>query len=363
MAKSSSLIPRGEIRRILVVKPSSIGDVVHALPTVAALRRGFPGAFLAWMVEEEAADIVSGNPHLDEVIVSSRKRWERELKQGSLCLSALREMWEFVKILRAREFDLVIDLQGLLKSAIPSFLSGAPYRLGYSRAREMSHIFLTHKISVDNGTMHAVDRYLTVLQTLGISAEEREFAIALDPRDEERITDLLARGGAQLGAPAVVLHAPARWQSKRWPEEGFAKLGDLLASRSGARIILTGGPGDRGQAEAIAGMMLIKPVVLAGRTSLKELCCLLKRVDLLVTCDSGPMHIAAAMGTPAVALFGPTDPRRTGPYGIGHRVLQRQMDCVPCLKRTCPDNLCLKEMPVEKVFCAAEEVLKERMRS
>lgn len=358
--KSSPSIPRERIKRILVVKPSSIGDVVHALPAVAALRRGFPDAFLAWMVEEEAADIVVGNPHLDEVIVSSRKRWGGELKQGSLRFSALREMWEFLKMLRTRRFDLVIDLQGLLKSGIPSFLSGAPYRLGYLEAREMSHIFLTHKVSVDNGKMHSVDRYLAILPVLGISAGEKDFSIATTPRDEERMASLLESHGVQPGEIQIVLNAPTRWPSKRWPQEKFAELGDLLASRLGARIILTGGRADVAIVEEIASLMVARPVVLAGKTSLKELCSLVKHVDLMVTCDSGPMHIAAAMGTPTVTLFGPTDPLRTGPYGMGHRVLQQRMDCIPCFKRSCPENRCLREIPVQQVFCAAEEALKSR---
>lgn len=358
--KSSPLIPRERIKRILVVKPSSIGDVVHALPAVAALRRGFPDSFLAWMVEEEAADIVVGNPHLDEVIVSSRKRWGGELKQGSLRFSALREMWEFLKMLRTRRFDLVIDLQGLLKSGIPSFLSGAPYRLGYLEAREMSHIFLTHKVSVDNGKMHSVDRYLAILPVLGISVGEKDFSIATTPRDEERRASLLESHGVQPGEIQIVLNAPTRWPSKRWPQEKFAELGDLLASRLGARIILTGGRADVAIVEEIASLMVARPVVLAGKTSLKELCSLVKHVDLMVTCDSGPMHIAAAMGTPTVTLFGPTDPLRTGPYGMGHRVLQQRMECIPCFKRSCPENRCLREIPVQEVFCAAEEVLKSR---
>jgi ADP-heptose:LPS heptosyltransferase len=156
----------------------------------------------------------------------------------------------------------------------------------------------------------------------------------------------------------VILNAPARWPSKSWPKESFAELGDQLASRIGAKIILTGGRADRSLVEEIASQMRTRPLVAAGRTTLKELCALFRKVDLVITCDSGPMHIAAALGTRTVALFGPTDPRRTGPYGMGHRVLQKQMDCVPCFKRRCPDNRCLKEITVEEVGEAAAEILR-----
>jgi lipopolysaccharide heptosyltransferase I len=328
------------------------------LPAVAALRHGFPDSFLAWMVEEEASDIVSGNPHLDEVIVSSRKRWRRELKQKSRRLHALREMWEFLRLLRSREFDLVIDLQGLLKSGIPIFLSGAPYRIGFSQAREMSHIFLTHRVFVDNGSMHSVDRYLEVPRSLGISVTEKEFSITIPERDAEAMADLMRIHGIGPEDRKVILNAPARWPSKSWPKESFAELGDQLASRIGAKIILTGGRADRSLVEEIASQMRTRPLVAAGRTTLKELCALFRKVDLVITCDSGPMHIAAALGTRTVALFGPTDPRRTGPYGMGHRVLQKQMDCVPCFKRRCPDNRCLKEITVEEVGEAAAEILR-----
>jgi len=358
MAKPHSSIPRERIERILVVKPSSLGDVVHALPAVAALRHGFPDAFLAWMVEEETAGIVAGNPHLDEVIVSSRKRWRREMKQGSSRLSALREAWEFLKVLRTRRFDLVIDLQGLLKSAIPSFLSGAPFRLGYARAREMSPLFLTHKVSVDHRSMHAVDRYLEITRFLGLAVGEPEFYIAVSPREKEAARGLLREGGIAAGETTVILNAPTRWQSKRWPNDRFAELGDRLSCCLQARIILTGGREDRGLAGEIACRMHRPSVVVAGRTNLKELCALLKEVDLMITCDSGPMHIAAALGTPTVALFGPTDPKRTGPYGGGHRVLQGRADCAPCFKRSCPENRCLQGITVEEVFSAAEEALR-----
>ncbi|MDH7500066.1 MAG: lipopolysaccharide heptosyltransferase I [candidate division NC10 bacterium] len=356
MAKTSP-IPLEEIDRILVVKPSSIGDVVHALPTVAALRRGIPDSFLAWMVEEEAADIVTGNPHVDEVIISSRKRWQKELKEKSTRGFAVRQMWEFLRMLRSRRFDLVIDLQGLLKSGIPIFLSGAPYRLGYSRAREMSHLFLTHRVLVDNGSMHSVDRYLEIVRFLGIYVGEKEFSIQVSRGDEEAMANLLQQDGMGGKGTKIILNAPARWQSKRWPKEKFAQLGDQLASRLRAQIILTGSYSDRPLVEEIASLMGHHALNAAGRTSLKELCALLKKVDLVITCDSGPMHIAAAVGTPTVALFGPTDPKRTGPYGGTHRVLQRQMDCIPCFKRKCRDPHCLKEISVDEVFRAAEEVL------
>jgi len=350
-------IPKERLRRVLVVKLSSIGDVIHALPTVAALRRGFPESFLAWMVEEEAAGIVTGNPHVDETIVLPRRRWRKELGERSRRRKVLQEMWQFLKTLRAREFDLVVDLQGLFKSAIPVLLSGAPYRVGFSRGRELSPLFLTDRIEVDNGAMHSVDRYLEIPRYLGVPAGGKDFTIAITEKEEGAVTRLLAGNGSFSGGIRVVLNAPARWESKRWPPENFARLGDRLARELKVQVILTGGTTDRPLVEGIASRMATRPLMLAGKTSLKELGALLKRVALVISCDSGPLHLAAAMGTPTLALFGPTDPMRTGPYGEGHRILQAKLDCTPCFRRRCSLNRCLSEITVEETFRQAEQML------
>lgn len=336
------MIDTAGIERILFIKPSSLGDVIHALPAVAALRRRFSQARIDWLVEEEAADIVRGHPAVTEVIVSGRKAWARDALRPRRAPMALGGALGLLRAIRASRYDLAIDLQGLLKSGIVAWLSGARHRLGFARSREGSALFLTHRVQTPEGPVHAVDRYMAVVGALGADTGPRDFTIPVGPEAVARAEALLA----EAGRPRVVLHPSARWPTKLWEAEGFARVGDALARRAGASIILTGGPGDRATA-AVAASMRAKPLDLTGRLGLKELAAILARADLMVAVDSGPMHIAAALGTPLVALFGPSDPRRTGPYGGRAAILREDLPCAPCLKRRCQiadERLCMRSI-------------------
>ncbi len=353
-------IDRDAVRRILIIKPSSLGDVVHALPTLQALRSRFPSAHIAWVVEEENADLLQGHPALDEIVLLRRGRWRRELGVRG----ALAEIWSWARRIRARSDDLVIDLQGLLKSAWIVLLSRAPYKVGLGEGREGSTWCLTHVLPAERGPCHAVDRYLRVARFLGAEVTTPAFHIPVDPASEARARDLLREAGAAPGRPSVILHAAARWGTKLWEEERFARLGDLLHTRWGATVLLTGTGADRPLLDAIARRMEYPASVLAGGTTLRELAALLRRVDLMVSVDSGPLHIASALGTPVVALFGPTDPRRTGPYGFGGAVLRVDLPCSPCRKARCQiadERLCMRSLHEEAVLQAAEKIL-ERTR-
>ena len=345
------------VRRILLIKPSSIGDVVHTLPTLAALRRRFPDRHIAWLVEEEASGIVLDHPLLDRVLVSGRKRWRRALGRPSGAISALQEALAFMRQLQAERYDLAIDLQGLLKSGLLLLLSGARYRVGFAKTREGASLFLTHAVSYPEG-LHAVERYLHLARFLGADGDPSEGFIPISPSDEDRIHRLLKEEGFDPEAPKVVLHADTRWRTKLWKEERFALLGDLLAERLRTRVLLTGSEAGVPLTRRIAGLMRSRPLNLAGRTDLKGLMALLKNADLMVTVDSGPMHIAAAFGTPLVALFGPTDPKLTGPYGGDPLIIRKDLPCSPCLKRRCQiqeERLCMRLIGVEEVFEAAIE--------
>lgn len=353
-------------RRILIIKPSSLGDVVHALPFLRALRRHLPDHHLAWLAEEETAGLLEGHPDLDEVLVSGRRRWARQ----PFWAGTAREVWRFARRLRAGRYDLVIDLQGLLKSAALTLLSGAPVRVGLSTGREGSRWALTHVVPATL-EVHAVERYLAVAEALGVPPGPREFVLPAGQTEEAWVDE----GLAGWGRPLVVLHAAARWSSKRWEPERFARVADALATGLGATILLTGGASDGPLARAIASRMRAVPVDLTGRTDLRHLVALLRRADLMVTVDSGPMHIAAALGTPLIALFGPTDPRQTGPYvpregegGRGGRpvVLQHPVPCGPCLRRTCPlpeERLCMRLLEADEVVEAAFALLERRVRA
>jgi 3-deoxy-D-manno-octulosonic-acid transferase/heptosyltransferase-1 len=344
---------------ILIVKLSAIGDVIHTLPSLAALRKHYPDAHITWVVEEMASDLVMGHPHLDRVLVSRRKGWIGDLRRGRLS-DAFKEIKSFLSELRARPYDLVIDFHGLLKSAVIVLLSGGNRKLGYESLQEGSGLFYNEKIPEDMDK-HAVDRYLDFARHLGVHVETPEFMLAIGPENETRVRALLAAGGIDPGDLFVAVSPQALWETKLWSDQKFAQLSERILQELNVPVVFTGG--DASATEGIQSFMTLPSVDLAGRTTLRDLACLFRQAALLVTTDSGPMHLAAAVETPVVALFGPTDPARTGPYGDGHTVIRMEMPCSPCFFRTCDTKLCMREITVEDVFQAVRKNLEEKRRA
>jgi len=374
---------------ILIVKLSAIGDVIHTLPSLSALRRFYPDADITWVVEEAAADLLAGHPDLSRLIVSRRKRWIGQLRRGRIA-EPFRDMVSFLRELRSRPYDLVIDFHGLFKSAALVLFSGGRRKLGYDSLQELSGLFYNEKIPEDLGK-HAVDRYLDfVRHVAGKTWEDDrtsapEFRIAFGENERRRVAELLrdlprleagksaepdgrplasgTRPGAKAAGeggggglpPFIAVNPVALWETKLWQEEKFAALCDRIRGEWGIPVVLTGdrsAPLDR-----ILKMMKTTAVNLGGRTTLRELAALYHEASLLVSTDSGPMHLAAAVGTPVVALFGPTDPARTGPYGSGHRVIRTGLACSPCFRKSCSNPRCMTEISVEEVLTAAKEML------
>jgi len=333
---------------ILIVKLSAIGDVVHTLPSLAALRKLYPAAHITWAVEEAAADLLCGHPHLDRVLVSKRKSWLHRMADGHI-VESFWEMKSFLRELRDRPYDLVIDFHGLFKSASIVLLSGGKRRLGYDSMQEMSGLFLNEKIPEDL-TKHAVDRYLDFVSHLGGQTADREFLIPIGEESRRRIDLLLKRANLEPGMDFVAVNPDALWPTKLWDDERFAALCDRIRSDLRLPVVLTGA--DRGAVLSIRERMQEASVDLAGRTSLRDLAELYRRARLVISTDSGPMHIAAAVGTKVVALFGPTDPARTGPCGEGHIVIRRNMKCSPCFSRKCDHKTCMNDISVEEVFAS-----------
>jgi heptosyltransferase-1 len=368
---------------ILIVKLSAIGDVIHTLPALAALRRLYPAADITWAVEEAAADLLAGHPDLNRVIVSRRKAWLKDLRRGRIALP-VRELHAFLAEIRSRSYDLVIDFHGLFKSVVIVALSGGRRRLGYDSLQELSGLFYNEKITEDKGK-HAVDRYLDFIAHIagkeeGATARPAatpEFRIAIGENQERRIAALLEENAALLAATQeeqrgdaasggkkvkggrfVAVSPVALLETKLWDNGRFAELCDRIHTELGIGVILTGG--EAGPIERIRSQMHTEAVNLGGKTSLRELACLYRQAALLVTTDSGPMHLAAAVGTPVVALFGPTDPARTGPYGPGHRIIRRELPCLPCFQKRCGTKRCMEEIGVEEVFDAVRKMLSGR---
>jgi heptosyltransferase-1 len=365
---------------ILIVKLSAIGDVIHTLPALAALRRRYPDADITWVVEEAAADLLTDHPHLDRVLISRRKTWLRDLRRGRIA-APLRDMRAFLRQLRSRPYDLVIDFHGLFKSAIIVLVSRGKRKLGYDSMQEGSGLFYNEKIPEDM-EKHAVDRYLDFVRYLGGNgseascfAEAPEFAIvsggedlryrtALQNELSDGVETVRSQGdstesgrGRKAKGRFVAVSPVALWETKLWEDNKFAELGDRICRELGIDVILTGG--EAGPLEKIKARMKTVAVNLGGRTTLRELASLYRNAALVITTDSGPMHIAAAVGTPVVALFGPTDPARTGPYGRGHRIIRSGLSCSPCFRKHCTPPRCMTEITVEDVFTAVKEILEK----
>ncbi|HOD36061.1 MAG TPA: glycosyltransferase family 9 protein [Syntrophales bacterium] len=340
---------------ILIVKLSAIGDVVHTLPSLAALRTLYPLAHITWVVEETSSDLLVGHPDLDRLLISKRKKWLRDLANPTRARGALRETLAFLRTLRDRPYDLVIDFHGLFKSGLIVLLSGARRKLGYDSMQELSGLFLNEKIPEDM-EKHAVDRYLDFLRHLGAKAGEPRFYIPVGVENRSRVDTLLEAEGIGRGERFVAVSPVALWDTKLWEEKKFAMLCDRVLGELGLKVVLTGSRGD-GILQRIEKAMTRPVANLGGKTSLRDLAYLFERSSLVITTDSGPMHIAAAAGTPVVALFGPTSPSRTGPYGKGHRVIRKEIGCSPCFLKKCDVLTCMKEITVDEVFEAVKDKL------
>ena len=350
-----------EIRNlnILIVKLSAIGDVVHSLPFLEVLGKGFPDAEIDWLVEEAAFKIIEGHPAIRRVILSRRKLWQKKLSQNAGCLSVFRELTGFVKDLRSNDYDLIIDLQGLLKSGILVGLSKGKRKVGMSGSREGAGFFLNERPVPVNYGQHAIDRYLKVAEYLGCDSDGWSGHIPVFEPDMRSVDQILNRSG--IGEkPLIAINPIAKWPTKLWDTERFAALADRIRNELRCEIAFTGSSADRSVISDIAKMMKTSPLNLAGRTNLKGLAYLYSRCRLLVTTDTGPMHIAAAMGCPVAALFGPTAPGRTGPYGKGHRVVRANAACSPCFKKKCDLMTCMKDITVAHVFEAVKEILHDQ---
>ncbi|OIN95779.1 MAG: lipopolysaccharide heptosyltransferase II [Deltaproteobacteria bacterium CG1_02_45_11] len=347
---------------ILIVKLSAIGDVIHTLPALNAIRKEYPDAHITWLVEEGAAGIVEGHRALDRVLVSKRKHWIKGIWSKS-CLNTIKEALYFIKELRDTRYDVIFDFQALLKSGILIGLARGKRKIGFNKGMEHmehSYVFLNERIppvAMDN---HALLRNMMLLDAIGIPASEIEFKLPVFDQDYLGADDLLTQHGVKEYKLLVAINPVAKWATKLWSNEKFAKLADRLIEKYEAGIVFTGGPEDRGSISDIMSCMKSQSFNLAGATSLKTLAALYEKSALLVSTDTGPMHIAAAVETPVVALFGPTAPWRTGPFGDGHQIVRAGLECSPCFKRQCKTTECMKQISVERVFATAMAVIDGR---
>ncbi|MBW2325850.1 MAG: lipopolysaccharide heptosyltransferase II [Deltaproteobacteria bacterium] len=343
---------------ILIVKLSAIGDVIHTLPALNAIRSHCPDAHIAWLVEEAAAPLVEGHEALDRVLVSKRKRWMRGLRTSSF-FSTLSEIYRFIKTLRDTDYDMILDFQALLKSGVLIAIARGQRKIGFGKGlehMEHSYIFLNERIPAVDMEIHALSRGMMLIDALGIPSNTVEYKLPVSSYDHEKVDGLMRTYGMLGAKPLVAINPVAKWETKLWANKKFSQLADILIDRYDAKIVFTGGPEDGSTIQDIMAAMKGHAVNLAGHTTLKMLAALYQKVDFVVSTDTGPMHMAAAVGIPVVALFGPTAPWRTGPFGTGHQIVRGGPECSPCFKRECKTIDCMEQISVQQVVDAIHKL-------
>jgi len=338
------------LKNVLIVKLSAIGDVVHALPVAYALKQTYPDVRITWVVEPPALDLVKNNPCIDEVVLFEK----REFKSLRGFLSRYPA---FAKRLRQIEYDAVLDLQGLFKSAAIAFTARGRRKLGVCDMRELSGRVSKPVVGAHAGA-HVVERYLDVARALGCRCDEILFPIGISEEDKKKAQGILERAGAKTGSPYVVLAVGANWPNKRWPARYFVSLSDWIYRQNIIPVLSGSGPVDENLALDIASQAEIPPVSIVGQTKLRQLAQVMRGAKAVVGGDTGAVHLAAAVGARAVMLLGPTDARRNGPYGQAQNAIEVSYDCRHCWKRQCRfGRECLADIAPEAVIKKLETLL------
>ena len=375
---SSDELRKRDFSRILLIKLSAVGDVVHTIPVLNKLRARYPHAQIDWLVTPSIGEMLGHHPAITNVIP-----FQRAAPAG---LSLIRPAANYVRLaaqLRAADYDLVIDMHGQVRTAFLAFATGAPVRIGFDRprarvwettarqfsaqarkhawqgAREGSWLAYTHAIPVPTLDLHAVDRYLNVGPLLGLADGPADFSFPIPPEIESRVETLLDDHG--IGAAKIVVMAPGTvWETKQWRPEAFAEVAHSLLQK-GYAVTLVGSKRERAVCDTIASRAP-GTINLAGATTLSELAALIRVAAICVTNDSGPMHLAVALDRPVVSVFGPTDPVWIGPYRREGAVLQADLPCAPCflrqLSRCTHGHACMQNVAASAVIERVEHMLR-----
>jgi lipopolysaccharide heptosyltransferase I len=342
--------------KILIVKLGAIGDVVHTLPALAALRRALPNAHIGWVVERGgAAKLLRDNPCLDELIEVDTRGWRKDLL-GSATRAAIK-----TSLAKLRGFDVALDFQGLLKSGMMAWLARAPRRIGFCKTalREPASAYLlTETVNVDDDD-HIIKKNLQLVAHLGIAInDDYEFPLGISSTEKQ----FAAQQIAERGGHVAIINPGGGWPTKLWNVAGFAALADRLWEAYGWRSVVTYGPGEEALANAVVAHSRSGAVELLNST-LKEFFALAQQAKLFLGGDTGPLHLAAAAGTPIVGIYGPTPARRNGPFSPADVIVERfDLDCrVDCFRRRCSHTSCMK-IPVEAVWQKVEQRLRKAER-
>ncbi|MBI2900368.1 MAG: glycosyltransferase family 9 protein [Planctomycetes bacterium] len=330
--------------RILVIRLSAVGDVINTLPALCAIRHSYPRAFVGWIVEDRAYDLIRGHPAIDRVHLFPRRRWVHAPWRAPAEAAAL------IREIRRERYDVAVDLQGNLKGAVHGLASGIRRRVGFSRehCREWNHLFTNVHVTPPDERINRVDKFLAVAAFLGADVNGAAYRLPEAPESRVRADEFLAREGLR---GYVVLHPGTSevGREKRWLPERFSALAERIGAGLGLRAVVTWGPGERELAAEVAAGGRGHAVLSMPTRSILDLAELIRRARLFVGCDSGPLHLASAVGTPSVGLFGPKDPTIYGPYNPFHRIVYKPGD----------HGGAMESITVDEAYRAAAELLSQ----
>ncbi len=337
------------MKSILILKLSSLGDVIHTLPLVNILRRKYPDTHIGWAIEKRFSGLIKNHPSVDEIIV-----FERE--------GVFKNFLSFIKFIgkiRSKKYDIIIDLQGNLKGGIVTFLSGCRWRMGFKRGSfrvEAISTFFTNRKVTEEGS-HIIERNLGFARELEADAGDILFKVPVEESAKRYIDDFLKSRNVY-NKRIVIMHPGVTWETKKWPIENYAHLSrEIVKKFADTTIVITAGPGEEKPAEKFRR----EDIVIANGMNLSQLIALLDKCELFIGSDTGPLHLAAALGKRVIGLYGPTDPARNGPYGERNFVVWKKMPCSGCWRKKCKSIKCMKEIGVSEVMEKVEICLDSGM--
>ena len=360
-------------KRILIMRVGAFGDILMGTPLLAALRKTYPEAYITWIAEYSEREAIDANPYVDEVLRWDGSYWKRMIRNVQYPLWGMRA-WKFWRELKARRYDVFISFQ---PEEWPLLLlgTGAPVSVGifdtfkryYGASRKPHYQRLySHPFAEPRLPAHRIDQYLLTLQALSLpQAEPEPLSMGYTAADASAAEDFLRTHHLPSGREFVVLAPMTTWPTKCWPADRFISLGDALARRHGCRIVVMGSAKERPALEEIAARMETAPVVMAGELSFRQAAALIDRAALLVSGVTGPMHVASALETPQIALFGPTSPNWYGPRSGRALVMAHPVPCGPCDRKVCRNtehpHLCMRLLTMEEVLERASSLLGKRV--
>jgi lipopolysaccharide heptosyltransferase I len=332
--------------KILIIRLSAIGDVLRTLPAFHIIRKNFPEAYIAWVVEEASRDILEAHPEIDEVIIFPKKELAAKIKSPKTFSLGIKQFLMFTQEIRKKKFEIAIDFHGLFKSGIISFLSGAKDRVGFTKpfTKEMNFLFNNRRFSLDSDKMNRIDRNITLTEKLGLNIKQGPPDIYIPDKDSEFIQKFLKQNRIEPERPLIAIHPGTSPSTpyKRWDAYRYAVVADKVIETSAAQIIFTWANEEIEMVKEIIGLMKYNAIVAPETENLCQLAEIFRCSDLYVGSDTGPMHLAAFVNTPVVAIFGPTDHVVNEPYRYTpHIVIRKEIKCAPCRKKNCTDRDCM----------------------